>query len=304
MLIDSVNTYLSVRRRLGFKLKCIERYLLNYAAFATAVGDTHVVGKTAIDWASKASSEDSRARSLDILIRFARFVRAEDDRHEIPTDNVFCGRWYRRTSYIFSDQEVAEILLHAGCLGPPDSLRPHTYKTLFGLLASTGLRISEALSLRLEDITSDGLVIRETKFKKSRIVPLHATVVTALDSYIERRRQCDRGDNHVFISQRGSHGLAYRTVAETFHEVLKAAGIPESKNRSSPRLLDFRHRFAVKALESCPDSRDRVSRHMLALSTYMGHARVEDTYWYLESTPQLMNDIVGVCELFMQGDLP
>jgi len=304
MLIDSVNKYLAVRRRLGFKLKSVERYLLSYAAFATAVGDTHIVSRTAINWASRASSEDSRARSLDILIRFARFVRAEDDRHEIPADKVFCGRWHRRTSYIFSDREIVQILHHADCLSPPDSLRPHTYRTLFGLLASTGLRISEALSLRLEDITCDGLVIRETKFKKSRIVPLHATVVAALDRYLERRRQFDRGDNHVFISQRGSHGLAYTTVAETFREILIAAGIPELSNKSTPRLLDFRHRFAVKALESCPDSRDRISRHMLALSTYMGHARVEDTFWYLESTPQLMNDIVNACELFMQGELP
>ncbi len=304
MLIDSVNHYLSVRRGLGFKLKTVERYLRSYADYATACGDNHIASKTAIEWAAQASSEDSRARSLEILIRFALFARAEDGRHEVPTNNVFCGQWQRRMSYIFSDQEVVQILRHAERLGPPGSLRPHTYSTIFGLLASTGLRISEALSLRLEDITCDGLVICETKFKKSRMIPLHTTVVVALDRYLELRRQFDRGDSHIFISHRGGGGLSYKIVAETFQEILKAAGITGKQDSPSPRLLDFRHRFAVKALESCPDSRDRVTRHMLALSTYMGHARLEDTYWYLESTPQLMNDIVSVCESFMQGDLP
>jgi len=171
MLIDSVNNYLCVRRGLGFKLKSVERYLRSYANFATARGEAHVISKTAIEWATQASSENSRARSLDILVRFARFVRVEDDRHEIPANNVFCGRWQRRSPYIFSEHEVGQLILYASRLGPPDSLRPLTYSTLFGLLASTGLRISEALSLCLEDITCDGLVIRETKFKKTRIVP-------------------------------------------------------------------------------------------------------------------------------------
>jgi len=303
MLIDSVNNYLCVRRGLGFKLKSVERYLRSYASFATARGEAHVISKTAVEWAKQASSENSRARSLDILIRFARFVRVEDDRHEIPASNVFCGRWHRRSPYIFSDHEVGQLILYASRLGPPDSLRPHTYSTLFGLLASTGLRISEALSLCLEDITCDGLVIRETKFKKSRIVPLHATVMRALDNYLEHRRHFGLSDNHVFVSHRGGRGLAYNTVEKTFQQILQAAGIKGNPNQPGPRLHSMRHRFAVKALESCPDSRDRVTRHMLAVSTYMGHAKFESTFWYLESTPQLMNDIVGVCESFMQGEL-
>lgn len=301
MLIDSVNTYLSVRRGLGFKLKTIERYLRNYADFATKRGDTHIVSKTAIEWAAQASSEDSRARSLAILIQFARFLRAEDSRHEVPANNVFCGRWNRRAPYIFTDHEVAQVILQAESLGPSGSLRPHTYSTIFGLLSSTGLRISEALSLCLEDISCDGLVIRETKFKKSRIVPLHETVTAALDRYLEHRRRFDRGDNHVFISHRGGGRLSYKIVAETFQEILKVVGIHGQPNHPGPRLHGLRHRFAIKALESCPDSRDRVTRHMLALCTYMGHARIESTYWYLESTPHLMNDIMEVCETFMQG---
>jgi integrase/recombinase XerD len=185
-------------------------------------------------------------------------------------------------------------------LGPLDSLRPHTYSTLFGLLASTGLRISEALSLRFQDITAEGLVIRETKFRKSRLVWLHETVVVALQNYLLRRSKFASIDDHLFVSRRGGK-LCYAIAAETFQEVLKAAGIQGRPGGPKPRLHNFRHRFAVKALEASPDTRDRITRHMLALSTYMGHARLESTYWYLESTPQLMADIADLCESFTLG---
>jgi integrase/recombinase XerD len=165
MLSDSMNTYLSLRRAVGFKFDTVEKYLRSYVNFATGRGDTHVVGKTVIDWATTARSDDARARRLDALIRFARFVRADDPRHEIPPDHVFCKRRHRRIPYLLSDHEVARLLREAGNLGPVGSLRPHTYCTIFGLLASTGLRISEALRLRFDDMTTDGLVIRETKSK-------------------------------------------------------------------------------------------------------------------------------------------
>ena len=124
MLIDSVNTYLSVRRRLGFKLKTVERYLTSYANFASTSGDTHVVSKTAIEWAAQASSEAARARCLGIVTRFSYFMRVEDDRHELPPDKIFCGRWHRRTPYIFTDQEVMQLILQAERLAPTGSLRP------------------------------------------------------------------------------------------------------------------------------------------------------------------------------------
>lgn len=301
MLRDCMNTYLSLRRAAGFKLDTVEKYLQSYVNFSTSQGDTHVVGKTVIEWAAKARSEDSRAQRLEHLIRFARFVRAEDPRHEIPSDHVFCRRRHRRTPCILTDQEVARLLCEAGNLGPRGSLRPHTYRTIFGLLASTGLRISEALRLRFDDITPDGLIIRETKFKKSRLVTLHETVAKALDAYLTLRRRRASIDPHIFVSHRGGGRLHYDIVATTFREVLNAAGIPERPDGSVPRLHGLRHRFAVKALQACPDSRDRATRHMLALSTHLGHARMESTYWYLESTPSLMTDIAVACEAFLEG---
>ena len=302
MLSNAVNTYLSVRRALGFKLKTVEGYLRSYADFATARGDIRVVSNTSIEWAGLATLQNQRANRLNVVIRFARFARAEDSCHEIPPANIFCGRRYRRTPYIFTDEEVQRLMLHSARLGPPGTLRPHTYSTLFGLLASTGLRISEALSLRFDDVTSEGLVIRETKFRKSRLVALHETAALALRHYLLRRGKFANCDDHVFVSCRGGK-LSYKIAATTFQEVLKAAGVQGKPNSPKPRLHDFRHRFAVKALQACPDGRDRVTRHMLALSTYMGHACLRSTYWYLESTPQLMKDIAGVCESFLQGGI-
>jgi integrase len=302
MLSNAVNTYLSVRRAVGFKLETVEGYLRSYANFATARGDIRVVSNTAIEWAGLATLQNQRANRLNVLIRFARFARAEDSCHEIPPANIFCGRRYRRTPYIFTDEEVQRLMLHAARLGPPGTLRPHTYSTVFGLLASTGLRISEALSLRFDDVTPEGLVIRETKFRKSRLVALHETAALALRHYLLRRGKFANCDDHVFVSCRGGK-LSYKIAATTFQEVLKAAGVQGKPNGPKPRLHDFRHRFAVKALQACPDGRDRVTRHMLALSTYMGHACLRSTYWYLESTPQLMKDIAGVCESFLQGGI-
>lgn len=302
MLIDCLNKYLSVRRAVGFKLKTTEVYLRSFTNFATNRGDMLVISQTAIDWATQACSDDSRARRLDEVIRFARFIRAEDNRHEIPLDHIFCRQRKRRIPYLFTDNETTRILYEANKLSPIDSLRPHTYSTIFGLLASTGLRISEVLNLRFQDITPDGLAICQSKFKKNRLVPLHTTTMAALNCYLEHRRQFMSSDLHIFISHRGGEKLGYDIVASTFQEVLVAAGITAQPEQSRPRLHDFRHRFAVKSLISCPDSRDHVTRHMLALSTYLGHARMESTYWYLESTPALMMDIVNSCESFLKGE--
>jgi integrase len=301
MLNDTVATYLSVRRALGFKLHSTEKYLRNYANFAAKKGDSHVISKTAVEWAAQAASESSRATRMDALIRFSRFARAEDGRHETPPNNVFCGYAPRPIPYIFTDEEVKQLLVEARRLGPPGTLRPHTYSTLLGLLASTGLRISEALSLRFQDVTPDGLIIRQTKFFKRRLVPLHESVVVALGRYVQRRRKSISSDDHIFISGLGTK-LGYYMVAKTFRNILKVAGVVGKPGGPKPRLHSFRHRFAVKALLNSPDTRDRIAQHMLAISTYMGHADINSTYWYLESTPQLMTDIVMASELFVKGE--
>jgi integrase/recombinase XerD len=300
MLMADVDAYVAVRRATGFQLKASEAYLRSFARFAAARGDTYVVSPTAIEWATTASAEAQRNNRLRTVVRFARFMHAEDPRHEIPPADVFCGRRQRPTPYIFSTEEIQRLVVHAQQLRPVGSLRPQTYSTLFGLLAATGMRPAEARALQLSDIMPEGLTIRESKFKKSRLLPLHETTWVALKSYLDRRRHVAGHNPYVFVSRRGSR-LSHTVVAETFHAVVQAAGLPSEPGRPRPRLMDFRHTFAVRGLQTCPKAREHVGRHMLALTTYMGHAKVESTYWYLENTPELLADIAYCCEAFVAG---
>lgn len=303
MLILAVDRYLAVRRAAGFKLKSTEYYLRDFARFAATRDETHIAAQTAIDWATTAASEAQRHNRLTTVVRFARFMRAENPRHEIPPEHVFCGQRQRPTPYIFSSEEIQRIVAFARQIGPPEALRPQTYSTLFGLLAVTGMRVVEARHLQWQDITPDGLNIRESKYKKSRLVPLHETTWTALTAYLERRRCIAGNDPHLFISRRG-HKLSHTVVAETFQAVLQAADINGNPDHRRPRLMDLRHSFAVKALLACPDHRDQVGQHIAALSTYLGHAKIHDTYWYLESVPELMVDIAQRSEAFVYGGAP
>ena len=301
MLANALDTYLAVRRATGFELRVPEILLRSFVRFAKARGDTHVVAQTAIDWAAQAPSLGQRDYRLKTVIRFARYARAEDTRHELPPGHFFGYHRQRPVPFIFSPMDIGRLIQAASCLGPPGSLRPHVYSTLLALLAVSGLRISEALALCFDDVTADGLLVRETKFKKSRLVPLHETAVAALAQYLMRRRRVGGADDHLFISIHGQE-LRYDTVHETFRTLVDGLGLRPKPGQKRPSLHSLRHTFAVRALEACPsDSRDRVGQHMLALSTYLGHARITDTYWYLETTPQLMTDIASASESLLAG---
>lgn len=304
MLIDTVESYLNVRRAAGFKAKDADYYLKSYACFATERGETHVCSTTAIAWASTASTPEARGRRIEAVIRFARYARAENTEHEIPPNGVFVSTRPRRKPHIFSPDELRQLLVEAQHLGPPGSLRPHRYHTLFGLLASCGLRISEALALRIDDVTPDGLVIRNTKFRKSRLVPLHKTTAAALANYLNYRLGVGGNEDRLFISRRGGP-LHYTLANKTFLFIVRKLGIhPGPGCKPGPRIHDLRHTWAVRALESCPDGRDRITKHMMAISTYLGHTHVTDTYWYLHNTPRLMTDISDACESFLEGVQP
>jgi integrase len=299
MLIKTVESYLRLRRAAGFDLEHDGRVLQNFSRFAVNRGEKYTNAKTAMEWAKLAASPGERSRRLKAIIRFARYAKAEDDRHEVPPDGVFGYHKKRRVPFIFSPTDICKIIEQAMRLGPLGSLRPHVFAALFALLSATGMRVSEALALRINDITSDGLIIRKTKFRKSRLLPLHPTAAMGLERYLVRRRQVARGDDHLFVSGRG-YGFCYETVRSVFHKIVCAAGIGVIKGRS-PRIHGLRHTFAVRVLETCPCDRQNVGRQILALSTYMGHAHVADTYWYLEATPQLLGDIAAAWETFVQG---
>ena len=174
MLTEAVESYVAVRRAAGFAFKSEGSLLKNFAAFSDSRGERYVRAPIAIEWAGLARSVPQRARRLGTVIRFTRYLRAENARHEIPPATFGAEKRPRPTPYILSQEEI-QRLVHAASRAGYRTLRRATYSTLFALLACTGLRLSEAIRLRLEDITPDGLVIRCSKFRKSRLVPLHDT---------------------------------------------------------------------------------------------------------------------------------
>lgn len=300
MLKSSIDAFLALRRAVGFQLETEDHLLHDFARWASDHGETFVRTQTAVEWAAAARSLWQRERRLRVVAGFARHARAEDARHEVPPIFVFGRRHVRPAPHIYSPDDLARLLDAASRLPPIWPLKPQVFTTLLGLLASTGLRISEALALRFGDVTADGLVIRKTKFNKSRLVPLHPTAASALGRYLDLRRRSSAVSDYVFVSPKGDR-LPYATVHKTFHHLLRQTGLRSGPGRPGPRLHDIRHTFAVRALEASPQGGSPVGWRMRALSTYLGHVNVADTCWYLHATPQLMRGIADACERFLEG---
>ena len=297
MLIRAVESYLAVRQACGFNLRCVGSFLRSFARFSGARNRDYVCSATAIEWAGLAPSVRQRARRLGHVIRFARYLRAEDPGHEIPPAVFGSEDGPRSIPYIFSRRDVGRLVQAASESGDC-TLRRHTYSTLFALLACTGLRVSEAIRLRFEDLSPDGLVIRCSKFRKSRLVPLHDTARAGLERYIKRRRPYAPFDDHVFISLR-RRPLLTEDIDAAFRTAADKIGVRRGPRLPRPTPHSLRHTFAVRALEACPDGRERITQHMVALSTYLGHGTVSETYWYLQATPELMRNIAERCEGFV-----
>jgi integrase/recombinase XerD len=302
-MMPAVETYLATRRAAGFDLSNAGCLLGSFARFAAKKNETYVRVESAIDWAALGPSVAQRDVRLKTICRFARYIRVEDARHEVPPENHFGHHKRRRVPHIYSTTEITRLIERALRLGPHGALRGQTYATLLALLASTGMRISEALDLKLADITADGLLIRDTKFRKTRLVPLHETAATGLGCYLMRRHQAASGNDNVFIGHNGK-SLQYQTVQSTFKRLLRNAGLQPTCRDRRPRLHDLRHTFAVRALQGSPAGRGRIGQHMVALATYMGHVNIYATYWYLEATADLLRDIADNGEAFMCGGMP
>lgn len=299
MLTRAVETYLAVRRAAGFALSCEGSLLKGFAAFSKARKQHYVSTGIAIEWAGLAPSVPQSARRLGMVIRLARYLRAEDAHHDVPPAVFGAEKASRPTPYILTMEEIQQLVAAASQL--TYRICAATYPTVFSLLACTGLRVSEATQLRFDDITPDGLLIRRTKFRKSRLVPLHETAQKGLQRYLEQRRLYAPLDDHVFVSFQGKP-LSVSAVDEVFRTAVKRIGLPLGPRGVRPRPHSFRHSFAVRALLTCPDARDAITKHMVALSTYLGHSKVAHTYWYLEAVPDLMRDIADHAEQFaMEG---
>jgi integrase/recombinase XerD len=221
-MLKAIEAYLALRRATGFAMLNAECLLKSFATFATERRQTHVHTQTAIDWAARGPSVAQRDARLKAVCRFVRHVRVEDARHELPPVNHFGARKTRRSPHIYSAVEIDRLIEAALRLRPKGGLRSRTYGTLIALLSVTGLRISEALKLTVADVTRDGLLIRETKFRKTRLVPLHDTAVAGLKRYLARRRPRSEAEP-VFVDARGLP-LRYIAVKETFDRLVGRAG--------------------------------------------------------------------------------
>ena len=302
VLSGEVQRYLALRRSLGYRLAEVEQSLRAFAKFAEAAGDTHVRAARALEWASMPSTPLRRGIQLRTVVLFAAFLRAEDPEHELPSTGLFPTKTQRQAPYIYSRGEVVQLIEAAGRLHRIYPLRCETYATLFGLIASTGLRISEALDLKFEDMEPDGdtLVIRKGKFGKARCVPLHPTVAEVLGHYIDARRRLEADDRHLFLSARGRR-ISGCMADYTFRVIAKLANIETGRARPC-RIHDLRHTFATRSLEACTADQGSVAEHFVALSTYMGHTDIKHTYWYFEATPELMAGMAWAAEALMAGE--
>lgn len=305
MLTAHVERYLALRNALGAKLREVARNLRDFARFADARGDTHVRTEAAVAWATQASTADGRYRRLMDVIRLGRFLHAEDPAHQVPPRHVFVSQKGRQTPYIYSAEELARILDAAGRLRVarhPNPLGRQTYVMLFGLLACTGMRVSEALNLKRCDLMADGVLrIRDTKFGKSRFVPLHPSVAHELQRYLRQRQKVPSASDHVFLSA-NTKPIVHSTVFHSFRRILQLAGIGP-RNGRWPRIHDLRHSFATRVLEQCAMHGDEVARHVVALSTYLGHVDIVSTYWYQEATPELLASMARAAEVLVAEEV-
>lgn len=301
MLSARVNDYVAERRAMGFKYRIQNGLLLHYAEFAADHGDEFVNTTTVADWCKGAPSPQQMRNRLLTVRRFAMWARAEDSRHQVPSADVF-GRAVRRrrVPYIFSTTEIEAILTAASSLTPRGTIRSLTFQTLIGLLSVTGLRISEALALDVSDIASDGLLVRATKFHKDRLVPVHDSTRHALEQYLQCHLRPRGASEAIFVSTWGTR-LSYSTAISSFLALLRSIGLRDAPGNRGPCFHDLRHTFAVRSLEQCPANAKAVAEHITFLSTYLGHAHMSDTYWYLDATPRLTKQIASDSEALHAG---
>jgi integrase len=297
MLSRDLDDYIALQRARGLKFTTQPCLLRSFVAAAETAGDTHVLTGRVLDWAARTTSGAQARNRLAIIRRFAEHLVVADQGHEVPPADAL-GRWRfeRRMPHIYTGDEIAVLMAAARRLGSPGSIRGETLAILIGLLAATGMRVSEAIGLDQGDVTADGLVIRETKFRKSRLVPLHPSVRAALEGYI-RRRAPITGDA-LLVNDQGRRP-SYVTLCALFLRIGRETGIRGLPGEKGPRLHDLRHTFAVRSLEACGSDRRAISRHMLALATYLGHADPSHTWWYLRATLSLMRHIADAGEALM-----
>jgi integrase len=289
-LRQALADYLAVRRSLGYKLAYPEKLLGQFITYLEDAGAATVTTADAAAWATLPAGQPSwHAQRLSIVRAFAAYLRTTDPAAEIPPADLIPARTRRATPYLYSAGEVTALMAAAAGLRSP--LRAATYQTLIGLLAVTGMRVGEAIRLNRPDFDSGAgvLTIRDSKFGKSRLVPLHPTATSALSGYLQLRDQLHPGpsDPAVFISPAGTR-LLYSNVHATWRKLVPAAGLRPRSPQCRPRPHDLRHSFAVASLLDAYAAGQDGQARLALLSTYLGHVNPAATYWYLSAAPELL----------------
>ena len=292
-LRTALREYLALRRALGFKLRLAGGLLDRFVQFAEEEGASFISVELALRWATKPKCDPSQwANRLGMVRRFAQYRSATDPRTEIPAEGLLPHRYRRKPPYIYRDDEVARLIQVAKQLPSPLGLRAATYSTLLGLLSVTGMRISEPINLDCDDVDLPQgiLTVRQTKFGKSRLLPVHPSTQTVLRRYANLRDRIfpRRATPSFFVSERGNR-LTDCTVRWTFVRLSHQIGLRGPLDRRGPRIHDLRHAWVIRTLRRCYRAGEDVERRMPAIATYLGHGHVADTYWYLSATPDLLN---------------
>ncbi len=310
-LHDALTEYLQTRRALGAQLRWPESSLRKFVDFVEAEGQEFVTTVAAMRWAVQPAGVQraTHARRLEIVRGFAVWLQATDPRTQVPPHRPLSARARRPLPHIYSDREIASLMAAAAQLRSKLGLRRSTFQTLLGLLAATGLRPGEALALDVSDVDLVGgvVAVRESKFGKSRLVPLEESGRAALAEYARLRdtvQPCHDAPAFL-VTDRGARLLAC-TTRRTFAMLCQATRLrPELGSRRlgrGPRLQDFRHTFATRRLIEWYRTGLDVDRLMPRLAMYLGHVHVTETYWYIQAVPELLRLATERLQRVPQGD--
>jgi integrase/recombinase XerD len=288
---QAIGDYLAVRRALGCKLEDHGWLLADFASFLEAAGAATVTTRLALEWAAMPQDTlpSRHAARLRVVRGFARHLQALDPATEVPPAGLLAGRNRRAVPYLYSDAEVAALMAATASLRP--ALHAATHKTLIGLLSATGVRLGEAIRLDRADLDAgEGiLTVRDSKFAKSRQIPLHPSTLAALSGYGQLRDQRfpQPKTPALLVSTAGTR-LISQGIHYVFARLVRQAGLQPRSPECRPRLHDFRHRLAVNTLLGWYRQGLDVQARLPVLSTMLGHSSPANTYWYLSAVPELL----------------
>lgn len=304
VLTSALDDYLDLRRSMGFKLERAAKLLAQFVAYCEAAGATTVTIRLAIGWATLPEGKNPNwlAQRLSVVRGFARHLVLFDPRTEVPPTDLLPGRSNRATPYLYSEDEVRRLMVATGQLRSP--LRQVSFSTLVGLLWVTGMRIGEALKLDRQDVdlAHELLVVRDSKFGKSREIPIHESTTAALRCYAKRRDElCSQVNSPAFFVSLAGTRIRYDNFHVAFLRLLRDARIARRLAARRPRPHDLRHSFAVRTLIDWYRDGGDIEPRLPQLSTYLGHLHPANTYWYLSAAPELLGLAADRLESAMDG---